>query len=63
MQITRNLETDPGPGDRFTGSAFADTVAAPSEGPQVGAAATRFMAHIAMQQADGNGRVVEDGGR
>jgi hypothetical protein len=70
MQITRNnLDTNPGPGDWFTGSVFVDTVAAPSEGSQVGAAsvhwygaaATRFMTHIAMQQADDNGHVVEWG--
>ena len=42
MQITRNnLDTAPGPGDWFSGSVFVDTVAAPSEGSQVGAASTR----------------------
>jgi hypothetical protein len=64
MQLTRNhLDTSPGPGDWFTGSVFVDTVAAPSEGSQVGggAAATRFMTHIAIQQADDNGNVVEWG--
>jgi hypothetical protein len=36
MQITRNnLDTNPGPGDRFTGSVSVDTVAAPSEGDQI----------------------------
>jgi quercetin dioxygenase-like cupin family protein len=121
MQVTRNnLDTNPGPGDRFTGSVFVDTVAAPSERSQVGAAsvhftpgartawhthphgqtiwvtegvglcqregdpieviwpgdrvffepgenhwhgaaATRFMTHLAMQQADDDGHVVEWG--
>jgi hypothetical protein len=62
MQLTRNhLDTNPGPGEWFTGSVFVDTVAAPSEGSQVGAAPTRFMTHIAMQQADDNGDVVEWG--
>jgi quercetin dioxygenase-like cupin family protein len=43
MQITRNnLDTNPGPSDWFTGSVFVDTVAAPSEGSQVGAAAVHF---------------------
>jgi quercetin dioxygenase-like cupin family protein len=43
MQITRNnLDTNPGPGDWFTGSVFVDTVAAPSEGSQVGAASVHF---------------------
>jgi hypothetical protein len=64
MQITRNSpDTNPGPGDWFTGSVFVDTVAAPSEGSQVGAAPTRFMTHIAMQQADDNGHVGEWGRR
>ena len=37
MQITRNnLDTSPGPSDWFTGSVFVDTVAAPSEGSQIG---------------------------
>jgi hypothetical protein len=62
MQITRNsLDTNPGPSDWFTGSEFVDTVAAPSEGSQVGAAATRSMTHIALLQADDNGNVVEWG--
>jgi hypothetical protein len=70
MQIIRNhLDTNPGPGDWFTGSVFVDTVAAPSEGSQVAAASvqrhgvapTRFMTHIAIQQADDNGHVVEWG--
>jgi hypothetical protein len=43
MHITRNnLDTNPGPGDWFTGSVFVDTVAAPSEGSQVGAASVHF---------------------
>jgi hypothetical protein len=43
MQITRNfLNTNPGPSDWFTGSVFVDTVAAPSEGSQVGAASVHF---------------------
>jgi hypothetical protein len=59
MQITRNhLDTNPGPGDWFTGSGYVDTVAAPSEGS---AAPTRFMTHIAIQQANDNGNVVERG--
>jgi hypothetical protein len=69
MQITRNhLDTNPGPGAWFTGSVFVDTVAAP-EGSQVAAASvqrhgvapTRFMTHIAIQQADDNGHVIEWG--
>jgi hypothetical protein len=52
MQITRNnLDTNPGPGDWFTGSVFVDTVAAP----------TRFMTDVAIQQADDSGNVVEWG--
>src|SRR2546427_5974110 len=40
MQITRNsLDTMPGPGDWFTGAVYVDTVAAPSEGSRLGAAA------------------------
>jgi hypothetical protein len=59
MQITRNhLDTNPGPGDWFPGSGYVDTVAAPSEGS---AAPTRFMARIAIQQANDNGNVVERG--
>src|SRR5215211_4530577 len=43
MQITRNnLDTNPGPSDWFTGSVFVDTVAAPSEGSQIGAASVHF---------------------
>src|SRR5437899_12287507 len=43
MQITRNtLETSAGPGDRFTGTVFIDTVTAPSEASPVGAAAVHF---------------------
>jgi quercetin dioxygenase-like cupin family protein len=121
MQITRNtLDTNPGPGDWFTGAVFVDTIAASSEGSRIvaanvhftpaartawhthphgqtiwvtegvglcqreggrievirpgdrvffepgenhwhGAAATRFMTHIAMQQADDHGDAVEWG--
>ena len=43
MQITRNsLETNRGPSDWFTGSVFLDTVAAPSDTSQVGAASVHF---------------------
>jgi quercetin dioxygenase-like cupin family protein len=43
MQITRNnLDTNPGPGDWFSGSVFVDTVASLSEGSQVGAASVHF---------------------
>ena len=43
MQITKNnLDTSPGSGDWFSGLVFVDTVAAPSEGSQVGAAAVHF---------------------
>jgi quercetin dioxygenase-like cupin family protein len=43
MQITRNnLATNPGPREWFTGSVFIDTVAAPSEGSQIGAASVHF---------------------
>jgi quercetin dioxygenase-like cupin family protein len=43
MQLTRNnLDTNPGPGDWFTGSVFVDTVAAPPAGSQIGAAAVHF---------------------
>jgi hypothetical protein len=46
MQLTRNhLDTNPGPGENHWH----------------GAAPTRFMTHIAMQQADDNGDVVEWG--
>jgi quercetin dioxygenase-like cupin family protein len=43
MQITRNThETTPGPADWFTGSAYLDTIAAPGEASQIGAAAVHF---------------------
>src|SRR5215217_9027521 len=43
MQITRNnLDTNPGPSDWFTESVFVDTVAAPSEASQIGAASVHF---------------------
>jgi quercetin dioxygenase-like cupin family protein len=43
MQITRNdLETSPGPTDWFTGSVLIDTVAAPADGSQIGAASVHF---------------------
>src|SRR5213592_2485224 len=43
MQITRNnLETNPGPGEWFTGSVFIDTVAAASERSPIGAASVHF---------------------
>jgi len=36
MQITRNsLDTSVGPSDRFTGTVYVDTVAAPAGGSQV----------------------------
>jgi quercetin dioxygenase-like cupin family protein len=43
MQITRNsVETGRGPGDWFTGAVYVDTVAAPSDGSQIGAASVHF---------------------
>src|SRR3954453_8719874 len=43
MQITRNtLETAAGPDDWFTGSVYVDTIAAPGEASQIGAAAVHF---------------------
>ena len=43
MQITRNsLETARGPSDWFTGTVHIDTVAAPSDGSQIGAASVHF---------------------
>src|SRR4051794_40953351 len=43
MQITHNtLETAAGPDDWFTGSVFVDTIAAPGEASQIGAAAVHF---------------------
>jgi quercetin dioxygenase-like cupin family protein len=43
MEITRNsLDTSPGPSDWFTGSVYIDTVAAPSDGSQIGAASVHF---------------------
>jgi quercetin dioxygenase-like cupin family protein len=43
MQITRNsLATDAGPSDWFSGSAFIDAVAAPSEPSRLAAASVHF---------------------
>ena len=43
MQITRNtLETSAGPPDWFTGPVYIDTIAAPSDESQLGAAAVHF---------------------
>jgi quercetin dioxygenase-like cupin family protein len=43
MQITRNsLETTAGPRDRFTGSVYVDTVAAPAGSSRVGASSVHF---------------------
>jgi quercetin dioxygenase-like cupin family protein len=43
MQITRNLlDTSPGPSEWFTGSVYVDTIAAPSEASQIGAAVVHF---------------------
>jgi quercetin dioxygenase-like cupin family protein len=42
MKITRNLETSPGPSDRFTGSVYVDTIATPSEASRLGAASVHF---------------------
>src|SRR4029450_7394310 len=43
MQITRNtLDTGTGPADWFTGSVYVDTIAAPGETLQLGAAAPPF---------------------
>jgi len=44
MQITRNsLDTSVGPSDRFTGTVYVDTVAAPAGGSQVSASIVHFM--------------------
>ena len=44
MQITRNtLETRAGPPDWFTGPVYLDTIAAPSDESQLGAAAVHFL--------------------
>ena len=49
MHVTRNtLDTNPGPGDWFTGSVYIDTIAAP----------TRVMTHVAIQQVDETGSPV-----
>jgi quercetin dioxygenase-like cupin family protein len=43
MQMTRNgAATMPGPSERFTGSVFVDTIAAPAGGAHVGAASVHF---------------------
>src|SRR5439155_3244053 len=43
MQITRNtLDTNTGPGEWFTGTVYMDTVAAPTSGSQLTAAAVHF---------------------
>jgi quercetin dioxygenase-like cupin family protein len=43
MQITRNsLDTTAGPSDRFTGSVYVDTVAAPAASSRVSASAVHF---------------------
>jgi quercetin dioxygenase-like cupin family protein len=43
MQITRNtLDTNPGPGDWFTGAVYLDTLATPSEASRLGAASVHF---------------------
>lgn len=43
MQITRNsLDTAAGPEDRFTGSVYVDTVAAPSAGSRLSASCVHF---------------------
>jgi quercetin dioxygenase-like cupin family protein len=43
MQITRSsLDTNPGPGDWFTGAVYIDTVATPSQPSRVGAAMVHF---------------------
>jgi len=43
MQITRNsLETSAGPSDRFTGSVYVDTVAAPAGSSRVSASSVHF---------------------
>jgi quercetin dioxygenase-like cupin family protein len=43
MQLTRNVsDTATGPADWFTGTAYIDTVAVPSNGSQIGAASVHF---------------------
>ena len=43
MQVTRNgIDTNPGPGDWFTGGVFIDSVAAPSENSRVNVSSVRF---------------------
>jgi quercetin dioxygenase-like cupin family protein len=43
MQITRNmLDTSEGPSDWFTGTVYIDTIAAPSDASQIGAAVVHF---------------------
>jgi quercetin dioxygenase-like cupin family protein len=43
MQITRShLDTTPGPADWFTGSVYIDTITAPTDGADLGAAAVHF---------------------
>jgi quercetin dioxygenase-like cupin family protein len=42
VQITRDSETTPGPGDWFTGTVFLDAIAAPSEASRLGAASVHF---------------------
>jgi quercetin dioxygenase-like cupin family protein len=42
MKITRNLETNPGPSNWFTGSVYVDTIATPSEASRLGAASVHF---------------------
>jgi quercetin dioxygenase-like cupin family protein len=42
VQITRDSETTPGPGDWFTGTVFLDAIAAPSDASRLGAASVHF---------------------
>ncbi len=43
MEITRNsLETNPGPGEWFTGSVYIDTIPPPTAASPVGASAVHF---------------------
>ena len=74
MQITRDIETQKGPAEWFTGDVYIDAVAAPAGGSTFAAAAVhftpgartawhgatpdRFMVHIAMQQVDESGSPV-----
>jgi len=49
MEIIRNsLDTTAGPREWFTSTVYVDAVAAP----------TRFVTHLALQQADADGRVM-----